>query len=235
MTTLLNLITRALQRLFPNRRIGNLERELATLKERSTRQVETACDIISSGIREVTLALSKRIDHLNERVEEGATARDATNELVRKLSADPSAIAEHLDLADLADNIDASDIAGHFDHSAIACEIDLGDIAGHIDLSDIGTYIDHGDLAEHIDLTQLADCVDWTEIIPAAATDDNDATESIDDLREVITAQAVDIAALRESIAAMANDLRLVTQAAEAFASALRPGDEPDWAGPDNN
>ena len=214
MTTLLNLITRALQRLFPNHRLANLERELATLKERSVRQVETACDIISTGIREVTLALSKRIDHLSDRIEEGAT------ELVRRLGAHPSAIAEHLDIADIAEHIDASDIAGHFDHSAIAGEIDISDIAGHIDPADI---------AEHIDLAEI-----MAHAGPAA-TDDNDASQSIDDLREVVAAQAVDIAALRESVAAMANDLRLVTQAAEAFATALRPGDEADWAGFDND
>jgi hypothetical protein len=225
MTTLFNLITRALQRLFPNHRLANLERELATLKERSVRQVETACEIISTGIREVTLALSKRIDHLADRIEEGATARDATNELVRRLGGDPSAIAEHLDLADLADNIDASDIAGHFDHSAIAGEIDIADIAGHIDA---------GDIADEIDLAQLAGHLDLTEIIPAADNDD-DTSQSIDDLEATVAAQAVDIAALRESIAAMANDLQLVTQAAEAFATALRPGDEADWAGFDND
>jgi hypothetical protein len=225
MTTLLNLITSALQRLFPNRRLANLECELATLKERSTRQVETACEIISSGIREITLAMSKRIDHLAERTEEGATARDATNELVRNIALnkerpDPSAIAEHLDVADIAEHIDASDIAGHFDHSAIAGEIDLSDIAGHLDPADI---------AEHIDLAEI-----MAHAGPAT-TDDNDAIQSIDDLREVVAAQAVDIAALRKSIAAMANDVRLVTQAAEAFATALRPGDEANWAGFDSD
>ena len=220
MTTLLNLITRALQRLFPNHRLASLECELATLKERSARHVETACEIISSGIHEVAHALSKRIDHLNERTEEGATARDATNELVRKLSYRPSVIAEHLDVAGIAGHIDASDIAGHFDHSAIAGEIDLSDIAGHLDPADI---------AEHIDLAEI-----MAHAGPAA-TDDNDASQSIDDLREVVAAQAVDIAALKASVDAAANDLRLVTQAAEAFATALRPGDEADWAGFDND
>ncbi len=225
MNTLFNLIARALQRLFPNRRLANLECELAILKERSTRQVETACEIISSGVQEVAQMLSKRIDHLAERTEEGAIARDATNELVRNIALnkerpDPSAVAEHLDVAGIAEHIDASDIAGHFDHSALACEIDLSDIAGHLDPADI---------AEHIDLAEI-----MAHAGPAT-TDDNDASQSIDDLREVVAAQALDIAALGDTIAAMANDLRLVTQAAEAFATALRPGDEPDWAGFDND
>lgn len=74
---------------------------------------------------------------------------------------DASTVAEHIDLYDLAQevDVDASDIAYHLDICDIAYEIDVSDIAYEIDVSDVACNISVDDVAEYIDIDALADLV----------------------------------------------------------------------------
>lgn len=60
------------------------------------------------------------------------------------------AVARHIDLSDLAGEIDLTDLAE---------EIDAADVAGNIDYERLALVLDLGDFAESIDYDRLADAV----------------------------------------------------------------------------
>ena len=76
---------------------------------------------------------------------------------------DASSVAEHIDLYDLAQevDVDASDIVYHLDMHEVACEIDVSDIAYEIDVSDIAYSIDVSDVAEYLDMDELTEKVSY--------------------------------------------------------------------------
>ena len=172
-----------------------------------------------------TQVIEQRLDALEN---EAAQDNEVINQIVRRqleetmdeLQPEISEIIRELDMDELV-----SHAAEHIqpDYSEIASNIYLGDLASEIDLDD---------LAGEIDIDELASCAaagiaDQIAEQASRMLDKATSSESVDDLAEIVTAQAQEITDLKERLDAQAHDLRLVVKAAEAFASALRPGD--DW------
>ena len=68
---------------------------------------------------------------------------------------DYDALAQSVDVYDLASNVDTSDVAYHIEHSDVARYIDHSEIASEFDLESLVEHIDYGNLQE-----QMTDALD---------------------------------------------------------------------------
>lgn len=128
-----------------------------------------AFEVSRDQIKSLEASYQKIIDDLKASVD--ALEKDTDN-------IDYSALADQLDVEDLACYLDAYDVASYVDVEGLACSIDTGEVASHLDSAEVADNISLGDLEREISYADLADELNADVI--AGCVDPVDVASQID-------------------------------------------------------
>ena len=150
-----------------------------------------------------------------------AVVAEVTATAMSELEVDYDELAGHVDLEEL--EVDYETLAGSVEVEALAQQLDLRDVAGALDLDDVAGCLDSEDIAGYVDLDNLVYHLDYDRLRENIDTDDiTDAV--INNLDRESIAQHVNIKA--EEVAQHINYAELSKQLSPMEALAGTGGEE---------